>query len=282
MVKRVITSIVGLAIFIPVLCFSDTWVFAATMALAAVIGCYEMLSCLGQKKNAWIAVPVYILAVFFPLFMRYSYIISPKSSELFFKFSMGIIMIMTVYVFSIAVFNNKKYSVTDAGMTFATCFYVIASFTAIVYIRDYVEFGRYIFLLVFICAWTTDTFAYFTGRVIGKHKLIPAISPKKTVEGAIGGIVFCVIAMIVYGLIIEHFFDHDSNPNILILSISGVFVSVVSQAGDLILSAIKRQYGIKDYGKILPGHGGILDRFDSVMAVSLIIAFIGTYFKMFS
>ena len=126
----------------------------------------------------------------------------------------------------------------------------------------------------------TDIFAYFTGRFLGKHKLIPAVSPKKTVEGSIGGIIFCVISTIVFGLIVENFFIGSGKANYIVLAVSGIFISVVSQMGDLIMSVIKRHYGIKDYGKLFPGHGGILDRFDSVMAVSVILAGICTYFNL--
>jgi phosphatidate cytidylyltransferase len=194
----------------------------------------------------------------------------------------GVFLILAVYVFGVAVFANKTLPVTDAGLTYASCAYTVAAFTAIVYIHDFIPFGRYLYLLVFICAWMTDIFAYFTGRFLGKHKLIPAVSPKKTVEGAIGGIVFCVGSVALYGFILERFFISGGNANYVVLAISAVFMSVVSQVGDLIMSVIKRHYGIKDYGKLLPGHGGILDRFDSVMAVSIMLAFICTYFNLFA
>ena len=152
------------------------------------------------------------------------------------------------------------------------------------YLHDSIEYGKHIYLLTFICAWTTDTFAYFTGRLLGRHKLIPAVSPKKTIEGAIGGVVFCVGATVLFGFIIEKFFNPsgDISANYLVLAISGVAISVISQVGDLIMSLIKRLYGIKDYGKIFPGHGGILDRFDSVMAVSVVLTFICSYFNLFT
>ena len=189
---------------------------------------------------------------------------------------------MALYVFGVAVFGNKTVSITDAGLLFASSLYIIAAFSSIIYIHDYVAYGNHIYLLTFICAWVTDIFAYFTGRFFGKHKLIPAVSPKKTVEGAIGGVVFCVISTVLFGFIIEKFFNEYgiTSANYLMLAISGVFISVVSQTGDLIMSVIKRHYGIKDYGKLFPGHGGILDRFDSVLAVALILAFICTYFNL--
>jgi phosphatidate cytidylyltransferase len=281
MLKRVITSIVALIVFVPILVFSDTWIFPAAMALAAFIGCYEMLSCVGKKKNLFLTLPILLCAVFFPLYVRYSFVIKNSFSE-FSKLALGIVLVVILYVFAVAVFDNKRTSVTDAALILIACFYIIASFSAIVYLHDYIVLGKYIYLLTFICAWMTDIFAYFTGMLLGKHKLIPSVSPKKTVEGGIGGVVFCVISIVVFGMVIENFFaPGEMKANYFVLAVSGVFISVVSQIGDLIMSLIKRHYGIKDYGKILPGHGGILDRFDSVMAVSIILAFICTYFNFF-
>ncbi len=285
MLKRVITSIVAVIIFIPILVFSNTWVFPAAMSIATVIACYEMLSCIGQKKNLWLAIPICLIAAAFPSLTRYFYLTGLDNASTLFttlKLALGIFLVLALYIFGVAVFANKRLPITDAGLIYSSITYIVAAFTAIVYIHDYVPYGEYIYLLVFICAWMTDIFAYFTGRFLGKHKLIPAVSPKKTVEGAIGGVVFCVIAVVVFGLILDSFFIADGKANYLVLAVSGVFISIVSQTGDLIMSVIKRHYGIKDYGKLFPGHGGILDRFDSVLAVSILLAFICTYFNMFA
>ena len=99
------------------------------------------------------------------------------------------------------------------------------------------------------------------------NKLIEDVSPKKTIEGSIGGIVFCSVSFVVFGIIIQLITGRSAN--VLFLALSGIIVSVISQVGDLIMSVIKRHYNVKDYGKIFPGHGGMLDRFDSVLAVSL-------------
>jgi phosphatidate cytidylyltransferase len=244
-----------------------------------------MLCCVGQKKNIWLAIPIYAVAIFMPLYIRYIHIADTQSPLFsFLKLAMGIVVLMALYVFGVAVYDNKKLSVTDAAVVYSACLYTIAAFTAMVYLRYYIDLGKYVYLLTFLCAWITDSFAYFTGRLFGKHKLIPSVSPKKTVEGAIGGVVFCVITIVVFGLVIDRFFDPSDNFRAMYipLAVSGVVVSVVSQTGDLIMSVIKRHYSIKDYGKILPGHGGILDRFDSVMAVSLVLVVICTYFNLFS
>ena len=119
----------------------------------------------------------------------------------------------------------------------------------------------------------TDIFAYFTGYLLGKHKLIPDVSPKKTVEGSIGGVVFCAVSFVVFGLIYNRFFASDgAELSIIALAVIGLITSFVAQIGDLSLSVVKRHFGIKDYGWIFPGHGGVLDRFDSIFAVAICLA----------
>ena len=125
-------------------------------------------------------------------------------------------------------------------------------------------------MLIFVGAWITDIFAYFTGKFLGKHKLIPEVSPKKTVEGSIGGIVFCSLFFVLYGFILTKLVS-ISSISYIVLAIVGIIISIVAQIGDLTMSQIKRKFGVKDYGKIFPGHGGMLDRFDSIIAVALVL-----------
>ena len=117
--------------------------------------------------------------------------------------------------------------------------------------------------------------------MFGKHKLIPDVSPKKTIEGSIGGTLFCVLAMIGYGWIIQCISGGAVSANYVALGVSGLFIAIVAQVGDLLMSAIKRTYGIKDYGKLFPGHGGVLDRFDSVLAVALVLIVISSVSNLF-
>ena len=119
----------------------------------------------------------------------------------------------------------------------------------------------YIIILPFAAAWVTDTFAYFCGMLFGKHKLAPVLSPKKTVEGAVGGTFFCVVCIFFYGLILNNYLP----VNYPVLAAYGLVCSVVAQFGDIFMSAVKRQYNVKDFSNIMPGHGGVLDRFDSVL-----------------
>lgn len=280
MLKRIITAVIYLGVFIPILIFSNTLVFPVAMSLCAFIGCYEIFKCTSLEKKPFVVIPVYLCSLFFPMFERYCD--SHGMMIEFSRLSLGILFVVVVYMFGVAVLSNKSVSVTDMSVTLLACIYVIAAFTSVVYLRDAIPHGKYIFVLPFLCAWITDSFAYFTGRFFGKHKLIPEVSPKKTVEGAVGGTVFCIITMLIFGFVIERFFDETASANYLILAVSGLFISIVSQIGDLIMSLIKRHYGIKDYGIMFPGHGGILDRFDSVLAAGVIIAFICTYFDLFA
>ena len=276
MLKRIITSILALCVFVPAIIFSDTMLFASLVAVCAFLGCYEMFSCTGFKNNIWLTIPVYAAALVLPIAKR---LIMP---ETFTTLALCLAGVIIVYMLGVSVFQHKKVSVTDLGLAFAGCFYIIFAFIGIMYLHDDIEYGKYIYLLIFVCAWITDIFAYFTGWLFGKHKLIPEVSPKKTIEGAIGGTVFCVVATIIFGVVVVNLFNHTGNmeANYLMLGISGLLLSVVSQLGDLVMSLIKRHYGIKDYGKIFPGHGGILDRFDSVMAVCVVLTFICTYFNL--
>ena len=127
------------------------------------------------------------------------------------------------------------------------------------------EKGRFYILLPFVMAFMSDTGAYFAGLNFGKHKLAPAISPKKTVEGVIGGVIAAVFGVVVYGLILNVFFD--MTVNFLYAFAYGALGAVAGVFGDLCFSVIKRQTGIKDYGNLIPGHGGILDRCDSMIVV---------------
>ena len=121
---------------------------------------------------------------------------------------------------------------------------------------------------VLISAWITDCGAYFAGYFFGKHKLIPEVSPKKTVEGAIGGVIGCAIANTVLYAVYSNFIFETSANNYASIVVASVITSIVGMCGDLTASLIKRNYGIKDFGNLIPGHGGIMDRFDSIMFVS--------------
>lgn len=134
------------------------------------------------------------------------------------------------------------------------------------------EYGNILIWLIFIGAWGTDTLAYTFGRLFGKRKIMPEISPKKTIAGAIGGVLGCVLLMIVFGIIVYNFFGLKMSYVVLVLL--GLFCGIISQIGDWAASAIKRYVNVKDFGNIMPGHGGVLDRFDSILFVAPVIYYV--------
>ena len=277
MKTRIITAIVAIAILLPVLFFSATPVLPVAMAICSFLAIYEMMSCIGLKKAYVLTVPLYLAALGLPFLVRYA-----GDLETVRQAVTALSLAVVLYFLAVLTFSHGKYKPSEVSLTFMTSFYILAGFNAIMVLRDFELGGKYVYLTVFIGAWVTDTFAYFCGMLFGrggKHKLIPDVSPKKTVEGSIGGIVFCILAMVIYGLIINNATDFHANYPILI--VGGLLASVVSQIGDLCMSVIKRAYGIKDYGKLLPGHGGVLDRFDSVLAVSVVLAVFGSFFNFF-
>ena len=131
-----------------------------------------------------------------------------------------------------------------------------------------IEFGSFYVFLALCIAWMSDTGAYFSGKFFGKSKLCPEISPKKTFEGFIGGIIFCLFCVILIALTFNSFvFPQKQHINYILVTILGLSGSLISSLGDLCFSAFKRKCGVKDFGNLMPGHGGVLDRFDSVIFV---------------
>lgn len=268
MLTRILTSIVAFLIFLPFLIFSGTIAFPIAMALCAVISTYELIRCVGLHKNQLVTIPLVLVAAAAPLSMRLLGIQTTLS------LAWIVLPVLMIFMLAVTVFSHGKVDITRSSTALMVSVYIIVAFSAMVYLRDFREGEAYLYLLTFIGAWIPDTFAYFTGRLFGKHKLIPDVSPKKTVEGAIGGVIFCVAAFVGFAAIYNHFLLPEGAKSLplWLMAIVGLLTSVVSMIGDLSMSVIKRHFGVKDYGKILPGHGGFLDRFDSVIAVAIILA----------
>ena len=174
------------------------------------------------------------------------------------------ILIFWIALFAEMMISQMKLEFTKIALCLVAGVVIPMLFSSLVRIHAW-EKGRFYILIPFVMAFMSDTGAYFAGLNFGKHKLAPTISPKKTVEGVIGGVVSAVMAMIVYGLILNVFFD--MTVNFVFAALYGIFGALAGVFGDLCFSVIKRQTDIKDYGNLIPGHGGILDRFDSMMVV---------------
>lgn len=259
MLKRTITAICAIAVFIPICYFSGTFVYPAAMTVLSVIAVYEMLHCVGMKNPA-VAIPSYVLALLplLPWFFRENAV----------PYMMACCVLYLIVIFASDVLSRGKLDFVDSAAAFMGVFYVTVSFASLVLLRGV---GHYFYLLAFVGPWVSDTFAYLIGRAVGRHKLIPEVSPKKTVEGSVGGIVFAAVGFVVYAIVIRAFFDPSLSPNFLVLAIAGAIVSVISQIGDLSASVIKRRFDVKDYGWIFPGHGGVMDRFDSVILTAPVL-----------
>jgi len=179
-----------------------------------------------------------------------------------------LIMVFVIVLMCVLVFFYPLYSTEQIFTKFFGFFYVVVMLS-FVYLIRMLPGGVFFVWLIFICAWGSDTSAYCVGLTIGKRKLAPVLSPKKSVEGAIGGVVGAALISVLYAVAINHF--AGASVDVLHFGVVGAVGSGVAQIGDLAASAIKRSHGIKDFGKLIPGHGGVLDRFDSVIFTAPII-----------
>ena len=276
MKQRIITAVVAFVILVPVLIFAWTPVLPIAISLCSILAIYEMLSCIGLKKSVVVSLPFYLCAAAFPILIRYL-----NNSVLLHDIVIAALSVCVLYLFAVLVFSHGKYTFEKIGGALLSVLYIILGFSGIIYIYRFEPGGQYVYLMVFLGAWVTDIFAYFCGIFFGrggKHKLIPDVSPKKTVEGSIGGIIFCIAFMVGLGAALEALTPYHAN--FLVFAVAGLAASIVSQIGDLSMSVIKRTFGIKDYGKIFPGHGGILDRFDSTLAVSIALMVFTRFFDL--
>lgn len=288
MKQRIITGIILVLIMIPILLFAQTPVLPIAIAIGSVIAMFELMRCIGLQKAYAFAIPLYALAASLPFLSRFMALgslnatIKSESTRHLAQYGAILMIAVLFYFFTVAIFSRGKYNLSDVCVLFTTAFYILMGFNAIIILHDNEVGGHVLYLAIFISAWVTDVFAYFCGMLFGrggKHKLIPDVSPKKTVEGSIGGMIFCVLIMIVFGMLCNWLTDYDSK--IIMFAVGGFLASIVSQIGDLLMSYVKRHYGIKDFSQLFPGHGGVLDRFDSIFAVSIAMMCLTTFVDFF-
>ena len=274
---RILTGLCIAALGIPLLIFSHLIIYPIVLSLLSLFALYEFYRALGVEKKLWLTVPTYVIAVAFPVLSYFAMNHSVEPLQILAFVTLALVLYM-FYAFFVAVLNYRYQTI--GSLDVMKCFFVTAfitlNFTSLAIIR-YIENGGYFIALVFIASWATDIFAYFFGSFFGKHKLAPIVSPKKSIEGAIAGTVGCTFAFVLYGYLVTAFFGAPS-VNYIYLAISGLLLSVIAQIGDLSCSLIKREAGVKDYGNLFPGHGGVLDRFDSVIAVATVLMIICNFF----
>ena len=257
---RLRSSIVLMAVTIFLMVTGGDILFAG-MAAISLIGMMELYRTLDFHKTLLAAVS-YAATVAYYALLRFG------QEEYFLPFFIAyLVLLMAVYVLTF-----PKFEAAQVMNAFFGLFYV-AIMISYIYQTRMVENGAYLVWLIFICSWGCDTMAYCTGMLIGKHKMAPILSPKKSIEGAVGGVVGAMLIGVIYTLIFQNHITIFQNPVVSVALLSGVG-ALISMIGDLAASAIKRNHKIKDYGKLIPGHGGILDRFDSVIFTAPVVYYL--------
>ena len=279
MKTRVITAIGILVVAVLlVIAAPYTPLFCIGMSALAVMASFELLRVFGIHKDWHISAPSYIFAAAFPFA---AYFITNENRATFILIMASVLFIFLIYLLGVAVFSHKKIKFVLVAAVYMAIVYVIVSFTSLSLLM-YVDWGIYYFGILIISSWGCDAAAYFVGSKFGKHKLIPDVSPNKSVEGAIGGMIASCLLNLLYGLLIDKIGIFNARPNYLVLAILGLVLSVVAMVGDLIASLIKREYGIKDYSNIFPGHGGVVDRFDSVFPIATFLLMMAAVWAPFA
>ena len=283
MKTRIITAVVGIVVLIGVLFTFDTLIFNLVITAITLIALHEIYAALGFEKQGW---PL------FGVLVPYTFLIMLSSYELFRRLVMPASFLVVLFYAIYLVVRNGTISYQKAsGLAMFSgivifCFYSFIRLKELLPVEEYGYDAVFFILLILCFAWGGDTCAYFAGRAFGKHKLCPVVSPKKTVEGAIGGVlgtmVFGVAATLIYSIAADRM-EAFTRSNIgvsmyVVIALLACVAAVLGIYGDLFASVVKRQCGIKDYGTIFPGHGGILDRFDSVMFIAPFVSIAVRYF----
>lgn len=254
---RLISGIVLVLIALVVVGSGGMILFAATVAIS-MIGLFELYRVMKIQKNV-IGVMGYLTVV------SYYGLLWFHGEQYMMLMSIAFLMIlMTIYVFTF-----PKYKTEEVTVAFFGVFYVAVMLSYLYQVRVMAD-GKYLVWLIFLSSWGCDTCAYCVGMLIGRHKLAPVLSPKKSIEGAVGGVAGAALLGFLYATVFGASMAEVQNPQVA-CALACAIAAVISQIGDLAASAIKRNHQVKDYGHLIPGHGGILDRFDSMMLVAPLV-----------
>ena len=253
LISRVLSAMVGIPLAIAIIWYGGIFLFAALLLLVG-LGLKEYFNITGNMG--------------LPVEKSFSYFSGLLLIITFYFAPNHIILTITLIFLGILTLMMLSYpnlSFRAVGSTLAGVFYVALLFGFLLLIRQ-VDSGEILLIFLFLLNWSSDTFAYFLGRAFGRKKLAPRVSPNKTVEGSLGGI----LGTIVVALLVGNWLLDISNVNLIAI---GILVSIFGQMGDLVESALKRMGNVKDSGKLIPGHGGVLDRFDSVLFTAPLLYF---------
>lgn len=259
MKTRILTAIIAAAIFLPLVIIGKT----PFIILVYLLGTIALKELLRMRKIKIVSIPGLIGFVFlWVLLIPHSFLINNVGTS-FSKIESALIVVMLLLIYT--VISKNEFTFDDAGFIILSTLYVGAGFYY--FIETRIAGLSYVFYALFVI-WATDSGAYFVGRAFGKRKLWPEISPNKTIAGFVGGILSALLVGIIFQI------SSPLHSSFLIVMFVTVVISLFGQMGDLVESALKRHYLVKDSGHILPGHGGILDRFDSLLFVLPILHFL--------
>ncbi|RGZ01555.1 phosphatidate cytidylyltransferase [Clostridium sp. AM58-1XD] len=263
--KRLLSGIILVLLALFVVVSGGSILFFAT-GIISLVGLFEFYRVLGIHKHT-LGLLGYLLAAVY-----YGLLWFDGKQHVEFVIIAAVMLLMSIYVMTFPTYKTDE--VTGA---FFGVFYVAVMLSYLYQTRKMAD-GAYLVWLIFISSWGCDTCAYCTGMLFGKHKLAPVLSPKKSIEGAVGGAVGAAVIGFVYALIFKGHMLELENPEISCALACGI-AAVISQIGDLAASAVKRNHNVKDYGHLIPGHGGILDRFDSMLFTAPAIFFALTFLR---
>ena len=255
MKARLLTAAVAIPLLLLVVLAAPKWVAAIVFGLMMALGAYEMLYRTHLVRHPRLV--IWSAAMAFGISM-WSYFGAEHSV------GVALALLFTIVMFGELMHDHIKVRVSMIAMCFVGGLVIPYLMSALVRILI-MKIGKFVVLVPFAIAFTNDAGAYFAGRYLGKHKLAPVISPNKTIEGVIGGLAASMFAMVIYALVLQ---IADFRVSYGLALLYGLLGGAVGVFGDLCFSVIKRQTGIKDYGNVIPGHGGILDRFDSMVTVA--------------
>lgn len=271
MKERIISGIVLFLFLAAVVLFNQSFPLALNIAVAIISGfsVYEIIKALGMQKKWLITLSSVTTAAIIP-----------------FSFDQQIVFIVycayTLIIFSSLIKMHEEITFKEISIVFSLVVIIPVALRTLISLRLLGDaHGMFYVLIAIFAAWVADAGAYFVGTFIGKHKLCPEISPKKTIEGAVGGVLVNVLVMALFGWIFTQlFYNGERHANYLMLVMIGLFGGIISILGDLSFSLIKRSCHIKDFGHVIPGHGGILDRFDSVIFTAPFVFILVSYFPL--
>lgn len=256
MKQRVITAVIGVLVFIPFVLLGGAW-FTGFVYLLASVGLYEIAQMKGIPyfNEIGLITTLSLAAIVIPI-QYWQYLLPLNQPSTIFFVGVMLLLILTVY-------RHRTFNFVDASTLIFATLYLGFGFRYYLYIR---ELGLATFIYLLLVIWSTDTGAYFIGKRYGKHPLAKEISPAKTIEGAVGGVLSALVITTLYVAVFPIKIPHDRA-----ISLLTIMISMAGQFGDLVESAYKRYFNVKDSGNFLPGHGGVLDRFDSTLFASTML-----------